>query len=231
MTGLETRGTSVPVIPDVVTTGGGGVDAVVAGDGTLAYVSAGGGVAGGGTPRMLTWVDRHGHETAIAAPPRGYIYPRLSPDGKRAAAYPQDQELDIWLWDFVRTTLTRVTFDPGVDIYPVWTPDDRRLVFSSERAGARNLFWQVADGTGAAERLTDSPNAQNASAVSPDGRRLIFTEFAQKTGEDVMPVELDGTHRVTPLVESSFSERNGIVSPNGRWLAYEANDSGRFEIT
>ena len=69
------------------------------------------------------------------------------------------------------------------------------------------------------------------TAVSPDGRRLIFTEDSDpKTGDDVMQVELDGTHRVTPLVQSPFAERNGIVSPDGRWLAYEANDSGRFEI-
>ena len=94
----------------------------------------------------------------------------------------------------------------------------------------RNLFWQAADGTGAVERLTESPNTQYPTAVSPDGRRLIFTETAPKTGDDVMQIELDGTRRVTPLVQSPFTERNGIVSPDGRWLAYEANDSGRFEI-
>ena len=129
-----------------------------------------------------------------------------------------------------RTTLTRLTFDGAIDIHPAWTPDGRRLVFSSERAGARNLFWQAADGTGAVERLTESPNTQNAVAVSPDGTRLIFTETAPKTGDDVMQVELDGTHRVTPLVQTPFAEQNGIISPDGRWLAYEANDSGQFEV-
>ena len=194
-------------------------------DGTLVYVS--GGAAGA---RTLVWVDRLGHETAIPAPSRVYVYPRLSPDGTGVAIYVGDYEQDIWLWDLARTTLTRVTFDPGIDAYPVWTPDGRRLIFSSERAGARNLFWQAADGTGAVERLTDSPNLQNATAVSPDGRRLLFSETGTKTGEDVMQVELDGTHHVTPLVQSSFTERNGIISPDGRWLAYEANDSGQFEI-
>jgi Tol biopolymer transport system component len=95
----------------------------------------------------------------------------------------------------------------------------------------RNLFSQASDGTGAVERLTDSPNVQSSTAVSPDGRRLIFTEIAPKTSEDVMQLELDGTHRVTPLVQSSFAERNGIISPDGRWLAYEVNDSGRVEIS
>ena len=223
---LQTRGTPVPVIPDVVMTVAGGVDAVVAGDGTLAYVS--GSVPG--TQRTLVWVDRQGRETPTSAPPRGYVYPRLSPDGTRVAVYAQDQEQDIWNWDLGRTTLTRVTFDPAQDTYPVWTPDGRRLIFTSDRAGARNLFGQAADGTGAVERLSESPNARSAMAISPDGRRLIFTETFPKTGEDVMQMALDGTHRVTPLVQSPFAERNGIVSPDGRWLAYESNDSGRPEI-
>jgi len=223
---LETRGTPVPVVPDVVTTGAGAVDAVTAGDGTLAYVS--GNVAG--TSRTLVWVDRQGRETPIPAPPRTYLYPRLSPDGTRVAVSAGDQENDIWVWDLGRTTLTRATYDPGLDTFPVWTPDGHRLLFSSDSTGPRNLYWQAADGTGAVERLTESPNQQNGAAVAPDGRRLIFTETAPKTAEDVMQVELDGTRRVTPLVQSPFAERNGIVSPDGRWLAYEANDSGRQEI-
>jgi len=228
LTRLETRGTPVLAVRDVVTTTTGGVDAVVAGDGTLAYVSGRGGAA---VNRMLVWVDRQGRETPIPAPPRAYSQPRLSPDGTRVAAASQDQELDIWVWDLGRTTLTRVTFDPDFDSYPVWTRDSLRVIFSSQREGARNLFWQAADGTGTVERLTDSPNQQNAVSVSPDGRRLIFTETAPKTGEDIMQLELDGSHRVAPLVQSPSIERNGVVSPDGRWLAYESNESGRFEIS
>ena len=224
---LQTRGTPVPVIPEIVTTPTGGVDAVVARDGTLAYVS--GSVPG--TQRTLVWVDRQGRETPTSAPPRGYVYPRLSPDGTRVAVFAQDQAQDIWNWDLGRTTLTRATFDPAQDTYPVWTPDGRRLIFTSDRAGGRNLFGQAADGTGAVERLSESPNGQSATALSPDGRRLIFTETAPKTGEDVMQLTLDGTRRVTPLVQSPFIERNGIVSPDGRWLAYETNDSGRLEVS
>ena len=227
---LETRGTPVPVIPDVVTTvvpPGGGVNAVVAADGTLAYVRGGGLGAG---LRTLVWVDRQGRETPIAAPPRVYTYPRVSPDGGRVVTRAADQEDDLWLWDVTRLTLTRLTFNPGGDSYPVWTPDGQRLIFSSQREGSQNLFWQAADGTGAVERLTSSPNVQQSTAVSPDSTRLIFTETASTTSEDVMQVELTGTHKVTPLVQSHFAERNGIVSPDGRWLAYEANDSGQFEI-
>lgn len=225
---LEARGTPVPVVPEVVTMTIGAVDAAVAGDGTLAYVSGG---AAALAQRTLVWVDRQGHETRIPAPPRAYVYPRLSPDGTRVALFAADQESDIWAWDLSRATLTRVTLDPRSDLYPVWTPDGLRVIFTSERTGARTLFSQALDGTGAVERLTESLNIQYASGVSPDGRRLVFTERAPKTGEDVMQLEMDGMHRVTPLVQSPFTERNGIVSPDGRWLAYESNDSGRFEIS
>ncbi|MGH9255516.1 MAG: hypothetical protein ACRD3C_13225 [Vicinamibacterales bacterium] len=226
---LETLGTSVPVAPDVVTTGasGGAVDAVVAADGTLAYVRGAGAGAG---PRTLVWIDRQGLETPIAAPPRTYIYPRISPEGGRVVVSSNDQESDLWLWYLERLTLTRLTFTPGQDLYPVWTPDGRRLIFASDREGAFNLFWQAVDGTGAVERLTRSPNVQFSTAVSPDGTRLIFTETTPATGDDVMQVALTGTHAVTPLVQSPFVERNGIVSPDERWLAYEANDSGQLEI-
>ena len=227
---LETRGTPVPVVPEVVTTGGapgGGVDAVVAADGTLAYVR---GVGAGVGQRTLVWVDRQGRETPIAAPPRAYVYPRVSPEGGRVVVRVADQEDDLWVWDVTRLTLTRLTFNPSGDNYPVWTPDGRRLIFASQREGAQNLFWQAADGTGAVERLTRSPNVQYSTGVSPDGTRLIFTETAPTTGEDVMQVEMTGSRTVTPLVQSPFAERNGIVSPDGRWLAYEANDSGQFEI-
>jgi eukaryotic-like serine/threonine-protein kinase len=223
---LETRGTPVTVVPDVVTTITGGVDAVVADDGTLAYVS--GSVAA--TPRTLVWVDRQGRETPIPATPRPYLLPALSPDGTRLMVFGNDQEHDLWLWDFGRAALTRLTLAPGIDGIGVWTPDSRRVIFSSDRAGVRNLFWQTADGSGAVERLTESPDTQYPSAVSPDGRRLIFTEEAPGTADDVMMMELDGSRRVTPLVQSPFNERNGSVSPDGRWLAYEANDSGRVEV-
>ena len=219
-------GTSVAVLPQVQTTATGAANVAVAADGTLVYVP--GGLATGARS-SLVWVDRQGQETPLPAPPRPYVYPRLSPDGTRLAFFISEEELDVWLWDLARATLTRVTFDPGLDTYPVWTPDGSQLLLSSERAGGRNLFAQAADGTGAITRLTESPNAQFPTSVSPDSTRLVFTETAT-TGSDVLQLRLDGTHAVTPLVQTPFSERNGEVSPDGRWLAYEANDSGRFEI-
>jgi serine/threonine-protein kinase len=226
---MQTRGGPVPVVPEVVTTLNGGANAVVARDGTLAYV-AGGSVMGVNSPRTLVWVDRQGREMPIHAPPRPYVFPRLSPDGTRIAALANDQEVDLWLWDLGRTASTRATFDPARDTYPVWMPDGSRLIFSSDRAGARNLYWQATDGTGVVERLNESPNHQHASAVSPDGRWLIFTEISPDTNEDVMELQLDGAYRVTPLEQSTFNERNGVISPDSRWIAYEANESGQYEI-
>jgi Tol biopolymer transport system component len=144
--------------------------------------------------------------------------------------YGGDLDNDLWVWDVARLTLTRLAFTPGTDIYPTWTPDGRRLLFSAGGEGARNVYAQAADGTGAAERLTTSRNTQNPTAVTADGTRLLFTEIAPQTGDDVMQVTLTGTPAVTPLVQTPAAERNGMVSPDGRWLAYEANDSGSFEI-
>ena len=180
--------------------------------------------------RTLAWVDRQGRETPVGAPTRSYEYPRISPDGGRVAVDTDDQERDVWAWDEARRTLNRLTFAPGFDVCPVWMPGGRRVIFSSDRDGKQNLYAIAADGTGAAERLTNSPNKQAATAVTADGTQLIFTEAAPQTGEDVMQVTVTGTHTVEPLVQTPASERNGIVSPDGRWLAYEANDSGAFEI-
>jgi Tol biopolymer transport system component len=227
---LETHGAPVPVVAEVASTGAipsGGADAAIAEDGTLAYIR---GAAGAISRRSLVWVDRQGREASIAAPNRAYYHTRISPDGSRIATWANDQESDIWMWDLTRLTLTRATFTPGLDLFPVWSPDGRRLFFSSEREGARNLFSEASDGSGTVERLTRSPEQQNATAVTPDGARLIFTQTTPNTGDDVMQIELRGNRTITALVQSPFTERNAAVSPDGHWLAYEANDSGEFQI-
>jgi serine/threonine-protein kinase len=156
----------------------------------------------------------------------------------------QDQDNDIWIGDLSRATLTRVTFDPAFDGYPVWTPDGRRLVFGSARAGQLNLYMQAADGTGSVTRLTTSANGQHPTAITPDGTRVIVSELTLMRQRDLRLLTLATTgptagqdradsvepSRVEPLLETRFEERGGIVSPDGRWLAYESNSSGRFEI-
>jgi eukaryotic-like serine/threonine-protein kinase len=226
-TRLETHGSAVPVLPRIITTAIGTGDFDVATDGTLVYVAAPGGLT---NERMLVWVDRTGKEEPVAAPPRAYQHPRLSPDGTRVALWSSDLEDDLWIWDLGRQTLTRLTLDPGQDRFPVWTPDGRRIIFSSNRGGVLNLWWQAADGTGTAERLTTSSNNQFLTAITPDGTAVVFNEATPTAGNDLLQLALDGTRRVTPLLQTQFDERNGIVSPDGRWLAYESNSSGRFEV-
>ena len=223
---LAVTGEAAPILEGVqVNTGGGWALYAVSNDGSLVYLPG-----GSGEERTLVWVDREGREEPINAPPRAYVYPRLSPDGTRVALDVRDQEQDIWVWDFARQTLTRLTFDPAPDTYPVWTPDARRLIFSSARAGPVNPFWQAANGTGSAERLAEDSNGLDTYSVSPDAKRLVLRELAQKTGYDVVMLSMDGERRVVPLLNTQFSERNAEISPDGRWLAYQSNESGVFEI-
>jgi serine/threonine-protein kinase len=193
------------------------------------------------------WVTRHGQEAPITAPPRAYQLPRLSPDGTRVALGIRDEQQDIWIWDFARKTLARLTDSPAADTSPVWTPDGRRIIFTSQRAGISNLFWQAADNTGPVERLTTSPNAQDATSISPDGTRLIVRESGPKTGNDLRVLRMEGPsgrpgatlatplaagpRQTEPLLQTTFAEGNGEVSPDGHWLAYQSNESGPFQIS
>jgi serine/threonine-protein kinase len=179
--------------------------------------------------RTLVWVDRTGREEALGAPPRSYLAPRISPDGLQVALDLRDQENDVWIWSVARQTLTRLTFDPGLDRYPVWTPDGRRIVFSSQRGPPDSLFWQAADGTGEAERLTESPSIQYPSSVSADGATVILEQ--QGGSVDVVAMSLSAPRRMTPLIATTtFVERNGDLSGDGQWIAYQSNESGQFEV-
>ena len=166
---LSIVGTPVPAVEGIRVEGGGAVQFSVADDGSLVYIPGG----TGNISRRLLWVDRNGTEEAIAAPPRAYFYPRMSPDGTRVALDIRDQEDDIWTWDFARNTLTRLTFGPAADGYPAWSRDGRRLIFSSAREKILAPFWQAADGTGAVERLADAATPLDQYSLSPDGKRLI----------------------------------------------------------
>ena len=122
---LEVMGGPIPMAEGVMTAGqrSGAAHFSVSDTGALVYVTADPG------DRTLVWVDRDGREETLAAEPRAYGRPRISPDGGRLAVDVRDQEQDIWIWDFARETLTRLTFAPGLDSYPVWTPDGRQVAF------------------------------------------------------------------------------------------------------
>jgi serine/threonine-protein kinase len=223
---LEAGVTPVPVVSEVVRTSVGAAEFDVARDGTLAYVSG----AGQFEARTFVWVDREGKEEPLGTPLHAYAYPRLSPDRSKLAVAALDQERDIWIWDLKRQGLSRFTLDANEDRYPLWTPDGQRLMWDSTRNGPYNLFWQPADGTGTVERLTESPNTQAPHSFSPDGKHVVLREDVPGQGQDLVLLTLDGKRGTTPLLHAPYNERNGEISPNGKWLAYESDESGRFEI-
>ena len=150
----------------------------------------------------------------------------------------RDQQQDLWIWDLARRTLTRLTDAPALDHFPVWTPDSRHVLFASLRASVSNLYGQAANTTGTVERLTMSPNSQAPLSISPDGKRLVVRETLPTTGVDLRVLRLDlaalpGTpsRQTEPLLQTPFTEDNGEISPDGKWLAYQSNESGRFEIS
>lgn len=236
-TSLSIAGAPVRLVERVRRPGGAfgsAAEFAVSSDGTLAYIEP---KHVDRARRTLVWVDRQGREEALPVEPRAYVYPRMSPDGSRLALDIQDENRDIWVWDFSRRTLTRVTTHPARDVEPLWTPDGRRLVFLSVRTGMGNLFWQSADGSGTAEQLTDVSQIRGADAMTPDGKSLVLRESDGKGTFDLTLLKLpDGAaarpmSSVTkPLVQSAFEESNAAISPDGRWLAYQSNNSGSAEV-
>ncbi len=222
---LEVTGAPVSMV-ESIGQGTGTLQFGVSGDGSLAYVPA----ASVRRPRTLVWVDREGREEPVAVEPRSYLYPRISPDGERVALDVRDEEGDIWIWTLGRESLTRFTFDSGGDEYPVWTPDGQRIVFASHRTGMENIFWKASDGTGTVERLTDSPSNQVPQSVSPDGKWVVFREASAPGGYDLGLVSLAPDHVSELLFQTRFRERNGRIAPDGRWLAYQSDESGQDEV-
>ena len=223
--GLEVTGSPVPLIDSVAIEGSGAAHFSIAADGSLAYVTRTGGPA---EQRSLVWVDREGSEELLAAPPRDYVYPRISPDGTRVAldVLPQN-ERDIWVWNLAAETLSRLTFAAERDEQPVWTPDGQRIFFASERDGQDNIYWRAADGTGTAELVVDGDLGLAANAVTPDGSRMIA--YAADGG-DLMSATLDGDDPPEVLLGTEFNEWHAALSPDGAWLAFESDATGRSEV-
>ncbi len=234
---LETRGSPVPVADNIATIATVGAVAALSAKGLLAYQPRVGTSAAQGP---VVWLNRNGATTPLRATPAVWGFPRFSPDGRRLALGIDDgRQTDIWVYEWERDILTRVTSDPGSDVAPVWTPDGTRLVFASTRGNnVSNLYWQRADGTGEAQRLTDSPIAQLPDAFHPDGRHLVFHQGDPSAGrQDIGMLTLEGDEAhgwkagpPTTLVGGNFLKANARFSPDGRWVSYSAFDSGRFEI-
>jgi Tol biopolymer transport system component len=184
------------------------------------------------------WMDRAGKFQPLRSVPGDYVNPRISPDGKQLSLNVfEGGSADVWVYDWSRDTMTRLTFDPGNDIAQSWTPNGQRLTFASNRNGAQNLYWQRADGAGEAQRLTESKNTQFAYSWTPDGKTLAFHETDPATNNDlwVLPMEGDEKSGWKPgkpkvFLKTPFNEGTPIFSPDGRWLAYQSNESGRNEV-
>jgi serine/threonine-protein kinase len=226
---LQVRGEGMAVVERVATKAVGAASVGVSATGTLAYLR---GVATVASERTLVWIDRQGREEPIAGlPVRAYVYPRLSPDGTRVALDIRDRDNDTWVLDLNRQTptLQQLTFDPGMNRGVAWSHDGTRIAFSIQRDGTENIYWQSADGTGMPERLTEGKGAQLPTGFTHDGKNLLFMEPSTPP-YDIHMIGL-ADRKIQPLLTSpNFSEMNGEVSPNGRWLAYQSNESGSDEV-
>ena len=224
---LRVAGTAVPVVEGVILTSTGAAQYSFSATGSLVYVP--GSVQS--AQSRLVWVDRSGAEQTLAGPTRGYVYPRLSPDGRRVAVgiAGAEQEIHLWVYDLVRETSIRLTFQGNTNYFPVWTADSGRIAYESDKEGPLNIFLQPADGSGSPERLTTSEYPHNPMSWSPDGQLLAFSELNPTTGFDLWVLHL-GDRKAQPFLRTPFNESAPRFSPDGQWLAYVSDETGRQEI-
>jgi serine/threonine-protein kinase len=193
--------------------------------GDLAYVP---GAAEGGR-RTLVWVDRAGNQEPLPLPPASYLYPRIAPDGRSLAVEIEGPNHDFYFYDFERTVLSKVTTD-GMSHDPVWSPDGAQLAFRSWQTGGMTMWSMPADRSAPATRLDPSGTRQSPVSFSPDGRFLTFDQKHPETSDDAWVLSLDGSDAPQPVARSRFGEGSSKFSPDGRWVAYASDESGRPEI-
>jgi Tol biopolymer transport system component len=212
-------------------------DPVTIADGVVDYafsISATGLVAyrtgEGSVRRQLTWFDRGGKPLGVLGDPdETLLYPSLSPDGKRAVVSRTVQgNQDIWLLDGTRTS--RLTFDPAADVFPVWSPDGRSIAFTSTRDGSGDLYRKAVDGSGADVLLVSSPQPKAPTDWSRDGRFLLYYSIDPQTKADLWVLPMTGDQKPWVFLKTPFDEEYGQFSPDGRFVAYESDESGRYEI-
>jgi len=197
-------------------------------NGTLVYLG------GGDSKRQLTWFDRSGKQQEAVGQSGEINDIVLSRDGKRLAMQRLDSgNSDIWLMDLARGVPSRFTFDPASDDDPVWSPDGNQVMFSSEGVKGDitlNLYRKVSSGAGTQEMLFKSDVTKEATDWSTDGRFIIFQAYYPKTESDLWVLPLFGDGKPYPFLQTEFTEAQGFFSPDGRWLAYTSNESGRVEV-
>ncbi|MBI3666286.1 MAG: serine/threonine-protein kinase [Acidobacteria bacterium] len=185
----------------------------------------------GATNAQLVWFDRGGKRLGTVGAP-GDAIPSLSPDQKRVAVQRgPSANTDIWLLDLARSTASRFTFDPAVDEAPIWSPDGSRIVFDSNRdSNVANLYQKASSGVGNEELLLKSGESKYPCDWSSDGRFIVYTSFNAKTGYDLWVLPMEGDRKPFPFLQTQFFEGDGRFSPDGQWMAYLSNESGRMEV-
>jgi eukaryotic-like serine/threonine-protein kinase len=223
---LKVSGAAVPVLEGVWTNASGGAHVAFSPTGPLAYVP-GGAVE---TQRTLMWVDRGGRAREVTDRRQDFLHPRLSPSADRVAVAIRMGKSDIWVYELSRGTLTRLTSGSGSVMAPSWTPDGQRLTFAMSSPGSTTgLFVRPADGSGPAEPLVTNAYTHFNSCWSPDGKHLAFDEQRPDTGWDVWVLSV-GQPQPQPFVRTPANESAPVFSPDGRWLAYSSDETGRAEV-
>jgi eukaryotic-like serine/threonine-protein kinase len=181
--------------------------------------------------RLFEWFDRSGKEIRKVGDLDSMYGPSLSPDGRRVAmSRTVNGNTDVWLLEFARGVLTRLTFDSGIDSYPIWSPDGKRIVFQTARNGTADLYQKTFDNAANEEPLLSNPQSKLPYDWSADGRFLIYRNIDAKTGWDLWVLPMAGDRKPFSFVQTNFEERDAQFSPDGKWIAYQSNESGRFEI-
>jgi Tol biopolymer transport system component len=231
---LEAKGGAVALIANVMQAANEPTETLDTGAGQFS-VSASGALLylpGGIFPdpdRALVWVDRTtGAVQPLPLPTKAYLSPRLSPDGRQMVVWTQGDR-NIWLHDLSLGTLAPLTSDAR-NARPIWTLDGKGVTYGSAQRGTENLFVRPADGSDSARRLTTSPNLQYAAAWSPSDQALVLVEQNAETTYDIMVMPPSGDRRPRPLVQTRFAEWYPDFSPDGHWLAYASDESGRTEV-
>ena len=223
---LELKGSVISLLEGLIIGGAGSLNFTVSRNGSLVYTT------GETALRTIVMVDRQGIEQFLGEEQRYFRSPRFSPDGKQVSCEIQDgSTYDVWIYRLEHGPLTRLTFG-NYDIYPTWTPDGERIVFSSNRAGDNDLYWKKADGSGDAELLfkAEFEQFETSLSLSQDGKLMAYRETHPTTGMDICVLPLEGERKPQPFLNTSFRENSPMLSPNGRWLAYSSNESGESQV-
>ncbi|MEJ2086181.1 MAG: protein kinase, partial [Acidobacteriota bacterium] len=226
---LEVSGQPSAVVEEVATLGGAAVGAYSASaTEVLAYQTGSGELMS-----ELAWFDRRGVRLETLGEPTIQGNVQLSPDEKWIAVAVSDNETaagDIWIYEISRGIRSRFTIHDSEDVQPIWSPDGSKIIFTSGREGNFNIYSRAFSGVGGAEGILVTEETKNPMSVSPDGKFLLYTAVGVDTGTDLWILPLDGEPDPFPFATGEFFEGSAAFSPDGRWIAYTSNESGRGEV-